>query len=381
MSVRLPFTNLTPSPSKPELVLSNGTEFLVLNTSTGEIVRSYPKEADRNQKYADLHRSAAYSKDGSQLATTGDDKQIRVYDTNTWELKYTRPTAKRVNALQFTKDLSKIIVADKFGDVYAHPAEAAASAEDKLAPIAGHVSMVTDMLLTPDEKYVITGDRDEHIRVSRFPNGYNIESFCLGHTDVVTSLKLIPNTHFLLSAGGDNTVRVWDFVKGIEAQCLDIKDYIQKYIPEATDANSADAIVRRVTLDPTSNMIALAFAKTPAVVLLAWEQDQLVYKDTLETKQIVLDAAFDTEGRLWLTHPDEPLVSVFTKQGDAYSRVAEDDTLVKSINSVEAGLAEKLPDLYTIFGLRKLLDLPEHVQNGPQTKSQKKRKLENKTEE
>lgn len=29
------------------------------------------------------------------------------------------PTAKRVNALQFTKDLSKIVVADKFGDVYA----------------------------------------------------------------------------------------------------------------------------------------------------------------------------------------------------------------------------------------------------------------------
>lgn len=58
--------------------------------STGEIVRSYPKEADRSQKYADLHRSAAYSKDGTLLVTTGDDKQLRVYDTTTWELKYTR---------------------------------------------------------------------------------------------------------------------------------------------------------------------------------------------------------------------------------------------------------------------------------------------------
>lgn len=53
----------------------------------------------------------------------------------------------------------------------------------KLKPIVGHVSMVTDMVLSADDKYVITADRDEHIRVSRFPNGYNIESFCLGHTE------------------------------------------------------------------------------------------------------------------------------------------------------------------------------------------------------
>lgn len=55
--------------------------------------------------------------------------------------------------------------------------------EEKLSPIVGHVSMVTDMVLTLDEKYVITSDRDEHIRVSRYPNGYNIESYCMGHTE------------------------------------------------------------------------------------------------------------------------------------------------------------------------------------------------------
>ena len=37
------------------------------------------------------------------------------------------------------------------------------------------------MLFSGDGKYVITGDRDEHIRVSRFPMGYVIERYCLGH--------------------------------------------------------------------------------------------------------------------------------------------------------------------------------------------------------
>ena len=47
--------------------------------------------------------------------------------------------------------------------------------------VLGHTSLLTAFLLTPDEKHIITADRDEHIRASRFPQGYTIESFCLGH--------------------------------------------------------------------------------------------------------------------------------------------------------------------------------------------------------
>ena len=47
--------------------------------------------------------------------------------------------------------------------------------------ILGHASLLTSCLLTPDEKFIITADRDEHIRVSWYPEGYAIESYCLGH--------------------------------------------------------------------------------------------------------------------------------------------------------------------------------------------------------
>ena len=47
--------------------------------------------------------------------------------------------------------------------------------------VLGHASFLTAFLLTPDEKYIVTADRDEHIRVSWFPQGYTIETYCLGH--------------------------------------------------------------------------------------------------------------------------------------------------------------------------------------------------------
>ena len=40
-------------------------------------------------------------------------------------------------------------------------------------------------IITKDQKFLITADRDEKIRISHFPNAYNIETFCLGHKESV----------------------------------------------------------------------------------------------------------------------------------------------------------------------------------------------------
>jgi len=161
---------------------------------------------------------------------------------------------KKPSAISFTPDAKTILVADKFGDVYAlpllmstksdlliggpgHNAAEAKSAipeprtykpaatnftvhtkrnrqalENQLksrqsAPekktlnfkyqlLLGHVSLLTDLTCAEfgvDGRYVIiTADRDEHIRVSRgIPQTHIIEGFCLGHTNFVNKL-LVP---------------------------------------------------------------------------------------------------------------------------------------------------------------------------------------------
>lgn len=38
-------------------------------------------------------------------------------------------------------------------------------------------------VISKDDGHIVTADRDEKIRASRFPNAYNIETFFLGHEE------------------------------------------------------------------------------------------------------------------------------------------------------------------------------------------------------
>ena len=83
----------------------------------------------------------------------------------------------------------------RFGNSYpllappaADPAPSAANPAkaEKATPILGHVSMLNAILFLPASMtfahpdFVISGDRDEHVRVSRYPRGEVIEKFLWG---------------------------------------------------------------------------------------------------------------------------------------------------------------------------------------------------------
>ncbi|KAK3904853.1 hypothetical protein C8A05DRAFT_42150 [Staphylotrichum tortipilum] len=90
--------------------------------------------------------------------------------------------------------------------------------------LLGHVSMLTAVCVGTvtteggkTREYIITADRDEHIRVSRgMPQAFIIEGFCLGHEDFVSQLCVAPGgrVEVLISGGGDDYLFVWDWVKG-----------------------------------------------------------------------------------------------------------------------------------------------------------------------
>lgn len=87
--------------------------------------------------------------------------------------------------------------------------------------LLGHLSVISDILVTPCGRYVITCDRDEKIRVSHYPNAYNIASYCLGHTEFVSSLHLIECSNILVSSSGDGSVRFWNYPEGTQVNIID----------------------------------------------------------------------------------------------------------------------------------------------------------------
>ena len=203
---------------------------------------------------------------------------------------------KRPSAIAITSDDTTILCGDKFGDVYALPllwspenvqneTPPQESSEDggqkKFTPAAsvltvhsgrnrkvleeqlkqaakkteskrdsvkfkhelilGHVSMLTGMVYTmvdsptprgKPRSYIITSDRDEHIRVSRGPaQGHIIEGFCQGH-DAFVSKLCITQAGLLVSGGGDRELFVWDWLKAELLETVSIVNPVWDFLKE-----------------------------------------------------------------------------------------------------------------------------------------------------
>ncbi|KAL8840355.1 MAG: hypothetical protein Q9170_001370 [Blastenia crenularia] len=108
--------------------------------------------------------------------------------------------------------------------------------------LLGHVSLLTDLICVSlsnkdlvhpkDRTYIVTADRDEHIRVSRgMPQAHIIEGFCLGHTQFVSKL-CVPswNPQLLVSGGGDDQLLVWNWLSGRIVHRLDLLKCVSDHI-------------------------------------------------------------------------------------------------------------------------------------------------------
>ncbi|PGH18634.1 hypothetical protein AJ79_00413 [Helicocarpus griseus UAMH5409] len=216
------------------------------------------------------------SKSGEHVvAVTGEDKCIRVFKVDAsgaLSQLSERCMPKRPFSIVLSTDETAIICGDKFGDVYslplflredykpppkknqpAQPVQPSASTltvhtkrnlqaleqqlklgaktSEKTGPafeltlLLGHVSMLTDVAFVDlpvksgaasSRPYIITADRDEHIRVSRGPpQTHVIQSYCLGHTAFVSRLCVPPwDVSTLISGGGDDYLLVWRWAEG-----------------------------------------------------------------------------------------------------------------------------------------------------------------------
>lgn len=164
------------------------------------------------------------SKNSKFLAVAMTDKTLYLYDILPGELKLRsrRKIARNASALRFFPDSSSLLLADKTGDVYVFDC---IDAESPGKWIQGHISQVLDIQMNKEQDYFVTSDRDEKIKVVKWPDHCEIESFCLGHKEFVSSIEFfeLGDKEWLVSGSGDASLRIWDYTKGETAHEIKTK--------------------------------------------------------------------------------------------------------------------------------------------------------------
>lgn len=103
--------------------------------------------------------------------------------------------------------------------------------------LLGHVSMLTAVaaVAVAGRRYILTADRDEHIRVSRgAPQAPVVDAYCLGHRAFISCLCLPPTRpDLLVSGGGDDALLVWDWRPGRLLERVPLLPHVRHVVPAA----------------------------------------------------------------------------------------------------------------------------------------------------
>ncbi|XP_052495565.1 tRNA (guanine-N(7)-)-methyltransferase non-catalytic subunit WDR4 isoform X3 [Budorcas taxicolor] len=254
-----------------------------------------------------------------------------------------RTVVRRCTALTFMASEEKILVADKSGDVYSFSVlEPHGGGRLEL----GHLSMLLDVAVSPDDRFVLTADRDEKIRVSWAAAPHSIESFCLGHTEFVSRIFVVPNhPELLLSSSGDCTLRLWEYRSGRELHCCPLTS-LQDPTEPWSDKRFA---VSRITYWSQEDCVALSCDGLPVVYIFQLDaaQRQLVPRQLLTFQHRVWDAAFEEGNGLWVLQDcrEDPLV-LYRPVGGQWQSVPESAELKRVCAHVRvnwAMLEEDIP--------------------------------------
>ncbi|XP_047653294.1 tRNA (guanine-N(7)-)-methyltransferase non-catalytic subunit WDR4 isoform X3 [Phacochoerus africanus] len=253
------------------LVVRGGSRLLATSTSSsdGDSLFTYDcstaqkktqeqeqkgEDGQPGDKGSDTILASTFSKSGSYFALTDDRTSSCFSRLSRIEHKgseASRTVVRRCTALSFTASEEKVLVADKSGDVYSFSVpEPHGGGKLEL----GHLSMLLDVAVSPDDRFVLTADRDEKIRVSWAAAPHSIESFCLGHTEFVSRIFVVPDhPELLLSSSGDRTLRLWEYRSGRELHCCHLSSLQEPAEPWSDQRFAAS----RIAYWPREQCVAL----------------------------------------------------------------------------------------------------------------------------
>ncbi|KAH7162755.1 hypothetical protein B0J13DRAFT_536899 [Dactylonectria estremocensis] len=168
----------------------------------------------------------------------------------------------------------------------------------ELTLLLGHVSMLTSLILGESDgrRYILTADRDEHIRVSRYiPQAYVIEGFCFGHKEFISAMT-IPHSRpeVLISGGGDKELFLWDWKAAKLLSKTNVLSLAQEIAPGLTKV-AVSGLQTLIYPTEEGNLVYVVAICEGIQAIFSWQltdDNTLNYPSVIQLPGKALDVAF-----------------------------------------------------------------------------------------
>jgi hypothetical protein len=160
-------------------------------------------EYNRLSHHSSEFKKVVYSPDGQTIASTSDDKTIKLWKTDGTLLTTLKGHQDTVWDIAFNRSDRTIISAsaDKTIKVWKQDGTL-------LTTLKGHQASVTGIALSPDGKAIASVSEDNTIKLWRASDGSLLKTL-YGHQARVLDLVYSPDGKTIASASGDKTIKLW----------------------------------------------------------------------------------------------------------------------------------------------------------------------------
>ncbi|WP_138506456.1 serine/threonine-protein kinase [Nostoc sp. PA-18-2419] len=161
--------------------------------------------------------SVAISPDGKTIASSGDDRKIKL-----WNLA----TGKQISSLNTYSGQVNIVVISPDGKTLVSGSDDSTIKVWNLATgrqirtLSGHSDSVHALAIAADSQTLVSGSDDNTIKIWDLVTGEQIKTL-IGHTFWVRSVAISRDSVILISGSFDKTIKIWNLTKGYSIRTLE----------------------------------------------------------------------------------------------------------------------------------------------------------------
>jgi WD40 repeat protein len=181
----------------------------IWNVATGTVEKTLTGHENRVN-------SVAFSPDGRRVVSGSNDKTIKIWNTATGALEKTLTGDENgVDSVTFSPDGKRIVSGGYGGSLRVWDALSGTP----LLSLHGHSEHVLDVSVSPDGKCIASCGRDKTIRIWDADTGEALMTL-RGHELVVWTVAFSPDGRRIVSGGHNGEVKIWDAGTGVELMTL-----------------------------------------------------------------------------------------------------------------------------------------------------------------